>query len=60
MHPAEATRVAITLDVDDANPDLVFIWAGIRAVKLIEELWRHGIRADLISIDINGDCHYAW
>jgi hypothetical protein len=60
MHTTEATRVAIILDIDDTNPDLLFIWAGIRAVKLIDELWRHGITADVVSIDIDGNSHYSW
>ncbi len=37
-HRAEPIRLGIVLDVDDTNPDLLFIWAGIRAVKLVEEL----------------------
>jgi hypothetical protein len=59
-HPHEAIRVAIVLEIDDPNPDLLFIWAGIRAVELIEELWRHGICADIVSVDVDGDCHYSW
>lgn len=56
----EPTRVTIILDVDDPNPDLLFIWAGLRAVKLVHELWNNGISADVVSLDIDGNCHYRW
>jgi len=55
----EPTRVTITLDIDEANPDLLLIWAGNRAVKLIDELWHHGLNADTHSININGENHHA-
>lgn len=60
MHPTEAIRVAITLDVNDHNPDLLFIWAGVHAVKLVQELWGHGVVAELVSIDIDGDTRFSW
>lgn len=58
--PREPIRVTLALDVDDPNPDLLFIWAGAHAVKLVDELWRNGINADIVSIDIDGNCHYKW
>ncbi|MEW6477762.1 MAG: hypothetical protein AB1679_36415 [Actinomycetota bacterium] len=53
------TRLTIVLDVDDPNPDLLFIWAGLRAAKLVDELWNNGIHADVVSLDIDGNCHYS-
>ena len=53
-------RLTIILDVDDPNPDLLFIWAGLRALKLVEELWNNGITADVVSLDVNGHCRYSW
>lgn len=55
----EPTRVTIILDVDDPNPDLIFIWAGLRSVRLVEELWNNGISADVVSLDVDGHCHYS-
>jgi hypothetical protein len=54
------TRLTIILDVDDPNPDLLFIWAGLRALKFVEELSNNGIAADVVSLDVDGDCHYSW
>jgi hypothetical protein len=59
-HAPDTTRVAIVLDIDDNNPDLLFVWAGIRAVKLVQELSSHGLNADVVSIDIDGDTHNSW
>lgn len=50
----EPTRLTIILDIDEANPDLILIRAGHRAVKLIDELWHHGLNANIHSINING------
>lgn len=54
------TRLTIILAVDDPNRDLLFIWASRRAVKLVEELWNNGISADVVSLDVDGNCHYSW
>lgn len=54
------TRLTIVLDIDDPNPDLLFIWAGLRAAKLVQELWNNGIYADVVSLDIDGNRYYSW
>lgn len=54
------TRLTIILNVDDPNPDLLFIWAGLHAAKLVQELSNNGIHADVVSIDVDGNCHYSW
>ena len=59
-HLDQTVRVAIVLDVADPNPDLLFIWAGIRAARLVAELWGKGIDADIVSVEIDGECHYKW
>ena len=59
-HPPEPIRVAITLDISDHNRDLLFIWAGIRAARLVQELWRNGVGAEVVSIDIDGDTRLSW
>lgn len=59
-HTPEPIRVAIVLDIADHNHDLLLIWAATRAAKLIQDLWRHGIRAEIVSIDINGDTRFNW
>ena len=53
------TRLTIVLDVDDPNPDLLFIWAGLRAAKLVQELWNNGIYAGVVSLDVDGNCYYS-
>jgi hypothetical protein len=58
--PRDPIRVAVVLDVDDANADLLFIWIGVRAVRLIEQLRREGINADLVRIDLDGYPHLSW
>ena len=55
----QPTRVTIILDIDQASPDLLLIWAANRADKLIDELWHHGLNADIHSININGENHHA-
>ena len=57
-NPPNPTRLTIVLDVNDPNPDLLLIWTAARTVKLIDELWRNGINADIVSIDIDGNRHY--
>jgi hypothetical protein len=52
------TRLTIVLDVNDPNPDLLLIWTAAHTAKLIDELWRNGINANIVSIDIDGNCHY--
>ncbi|HET6664999.1 MAG TPA: hypothetical protein VFG94_12105 [Acidimicrobiales bacterium] len=59
-HPPEPIRLAIVLDVNDHNRDLLFIWAGIRAAKLVHELRGHGVGAEVVSIDIDGDTRHNW
>lgn len=56
----EPTRVTIILDVDDPNPDLLFIWAGLLALTLVDELCSNGINADVAALDVDGNCHYRW
>jgi hypothetical protein len=58
--PRDPIRIAIVLDVDDANPDLLFIWITARAVRLVEELRRKGINTDLVRIDMDGYPHLSW
>jgi hypothetical protein len=59
-HPPEPIRLAIVLDVNDHNRDLLFIWAGIRAAKLVHELWGHGVGAEVVSIDTDSDTRHSW
>jgi hypothetical protein len=59
-HHIDTVRVEIVLDVDDPNPDILFIWTAARAIKLVEQLRHDGLRADLISIDVDGVHHYSW
>jgi hypothetical protein len=58
-HHIETVRVEIVLDVDP-NPDILFIWTAARAIKLVEQLRRDGLRAELISVDVDGVHHYNW
>ena len=56
----DAIRVAIVLEVSEDNPDLLLIWAGLRATDVVQELWDRGVVADVISIDIDGHTHFSW
>lgn len=58
--PQDPIRVAIALDIDDANPDLLFIFITAHAVRLVEELRRKGINTDLVHVDIDGYPHLSW
>jgi len=57
--PQDPIRIAVVLDVDDANPDLLFIWIGVRAARLVKQLRREGINADLVSVDMDGYPHLS-
>jgi hypothetical protein len=58
--PRDPIRVAIVLDIDDANPDLVFTWINARTARLVEELRRKGIDTDLVRVDMDGYPHLSW
>lgn len=57
--PVAPTRVEIVIDTD-SNPGLLFIWAAARAMRMVEELRRSGIGAELVSLEIDGIRHYQW
>lgn len=53
-------RLGIVLDVEDANADLVLMWAGRWAARLVEELQSHGVLADVVGIDVDGHRRFSW
>jgi hypothetical protein len=57
--PQHPIRVAIVLDIDDANPDLLYIWISARAARLVEELQQKGINTDLVRVDMDGYPHLS-
>ena len=56
----QPTRVEIVIETDDPNPDLLFIWAAARAVKMIEHLRSTGVSAEIVRIEIDGHRHDVW
>jgi hypothetical protein len=60
LHDPDTTRVTLVLDIND-NPEILFLWIAARAARLIDELAaNHNIRANLVSIDIDGQRNYHW
>jgi len=57
---SQPTRVEIVIETDDPNPDLLFIWAAARAIKMIEHLRSSGVSAEIVKIEIDGHRHYVW
>jgi hypothetical protein len=51
--------MTIVCDINDDNPDLLFICAGVRAIALVRELWHRGVSAEVVSIDIDGDTRFS-
>ena len=57
--PRDPIRIAIVLDVEDVNPDLLLIFITARAVRLVQELQHKGIDTNLVRVDIDGYPHLS-
>jgi len=55
-----STRVEIALDALDANPDLLFAFVAGQAERLVDELRRAGVDAEMVSLEVAGIRRYYW
>ena len=51
--PRRDIRVAILVDVRDESPLTVAIWAPLAAHRLTDQLWDHGVIAQIAHIEIS-------
>jgi hypothetical protein len=47
-------RIGIFLDVCDESPLTVAIWAHLAARRLLDQLWDHGVLAEVARVEISG------
>ena len=52
-HRPSQSRVSITIDVHDEPLVSVLIWARRSAHQLIEQLWKHGVLAHVVRVEID-------